>query len=332
MLIWGSLVSAGCATGDVEQRYEVPCGDETPAAMLGCVDAARYQADVEFIAQPRPPGSQHWQAVQDLCAQRFGELGLQVELAEFETGINVVGKLPGGSKAAEQVLVSAHYDHIDGCAGADDNATGVAAVLEAARVLSARRFARTLVLACWDDHEPRDHGALNGSRAYASAARDRGDVIVANLVLEMIGYESLATNSQAMPGGFDILFPDANRQLVDQQYRADFLAFVLDSRAHDVAGLLRHYGDGVGMPTLTLELPPGDLDTPVYKDLRRSDHSSFWDAGYPGVMVTDTASFRNLAYHCQEGPDVTTNLSFDFAARAVRTLIGAVSQSLEPSE
>src|SRR5690606_20146741 len=135
-----------------------------------CVEAARYQADLEAIAMPREPESAHWQAVQDLCAERLEGLGFTVERHAYATGVNVIGVREGTSEPQRRVLVGAHYDHIAGCAGADDNASGVAGALEAARVLAMASFPRTLVVACWDEEER----GLIGSRAYAERARTNG--------------------------------------------------------------------------------------------------------------------------------------------------------------
>src|SRR4051812_5098468 len=109
--------------------------------------AEQYAADVAFIQGERTPGSAHWQEVQDFCAKRLEDLGYEVERQTYGTGVNVIGLLRGASIPDEQVLISAHYDHIEGCAGADDNGSGVAAALDAARQLASKPRARTLVVA-----------------------------------------------------------------------------------------------------------------------------------------------------------------------------------------
>jgi Zn-dependent M28 family amino/carboxypeptidase len=164
---------------------------------------ARLQSDVVLIAEPRPPGSTHWQAIQDLCADRFQQYGFEVERHQYATGVNVIGKRAGSTTPGEQVIISAHYDHIPDCPGADDNASGVAAVLETARVLAGAAFDRTLVLACWDEEED----GLIGSEAYATRAAQNNETIVSMVSLEMIGYRS-DSNSQTTPAGFNLLFAD----------------------------------------------------------------------------------------------------------------------------
>ena len=151
--------------------FRLPSGcASSPEALADCVDPAAYQADLEFIASLRAPGSAHWQAVQDLCADRLTELGYDVELFEYGSGINVLGTLPGSAPDAPHIMIGAHYDHIEDCAGADDNATGVAGSLEAARVLAMGEYTNTLTIACWDEEEL----GLVGSEAFATTAAAQG--------------------------------------------------------------------------------------------------------------------------------------------------------------
>ena len=124
------------------------------------------------------------------------------------------------SKPNERVVVSAHYDSVPNSAGADDNGTGVAGVLEAARVLSKESHARTLVVACWDEEER----GLIGSTAYVKRAQAAGDAIVLSLVFEMIGYRNTAPMSQKTDATLEAVFPDAAAQIAANDYRGDFAA------------------------------------------------------------------------------------------------------------
>lgn len=190
------FVAVGCS-GQSQPDAGLP-------TLVSEVDQQRYEQDLKTVAKARPPGSAHWQVVQDLCVNRLESLGFSVVREDYGTGVNVIGTLKGTTKPDEQVLISAHYDHIAGCAGADDNASGVAGALESARVLASQpRFDRTLIVACWDEEER----GLLGSKAYAQAARDRGDQIVMSYVYEMIGYKDDTPDSQTLPAGIDLLFP-----------------------------------------------------------------------------------------------------------------------------
>lgn len=178
------LVLAGaCRKGD-----ESPgAGDETnkcdpssAKSLSACVDSERYHQDLEDITGARPSGSAHWQEVQDLCATRLSELGFTVERHAYATGVNVMGTLTGSDLASERVMISAHYDSIVGCASADDNASGVAGALEAARVLSKRRYRRTLVIGCWDQEERGPGGSTVGSLAYVARSKERNESYAAS--------------------------------------------------------------------------------------------------------------------------------------------------------
>ncbi|MCA9573680.1 MAG: M20/M25/M40 family metallo-hydrolase, partial [Myxococcales bacterium] len=162
------------------------CAPQSAGELMACVDRARYVAELEFIAAPRTPGSPRWGAVQARCAEVFKEAGFAVELQGYGTGVNVLGVRAGAGAPEERVVVSAHYDHIDSCPGADDNATGVAGVLELARALAHAELSRTVVLACWDEEEL----GRRGSIAYAAAASAASEVITAAYVFDMIGYAS----------------------------------------------------------------------------------------------------------------------------------------------
>ncbi|MCA9592640.1 MAG: M20/M25/M40 family metallo-hydrolase [Myxococcales bacterium] len=282
------------------------------------VDAARLQSDVELIAKPRPPGSAQWQAVQDLCAERFAQYGFEVERQKYATGVNVIGRLAGKTKPAEQVIVSAHYDHISGCPGADDNASGVAGVLETARILSQAQYERSLVVACWDEEE----AGLIGSEAYAARAAQQGDTVASMVSLEMIGYRDTAPNSQSVPAGFNLLFGDEYAKIEANQFRADFVAIVAIDSASTAANAMRSHAEPE-LPTALLLLDSAQAQSPLLADLTRSDHASFWQHGYPAIMLTDTSNFRYAQYHCIGGDDVPSLLDYGFMAAITRANLSA---------
>lgn len=290
------------------------------------VDSARYQADLLRITGIRPPGTPHWRVVQNLCADRLRHLGYSVELQHYGTGVNVIGRRDGVRKPSEQVLLSAHYDGTPDCPGADDNATGVAGVLEAARVLAMQEHDRTLVVACWDEEET----GLIGSDAYAVRARERGDDIKITYVFEMIGYRSDAPGSQTLPAGLDLAFPKQVRQIRNNESRGDFIAVVRDEKLSSAQAVahFEYVGEKVGLPVVTLPLTKVQKNSAAFSDLRRSDHASFWQAGFPALMVTDTANFRNTHYHCGAGPDTADRLDAEFAAKIIRATVGSVAQML----
>jgi hypothetical protein len=306
------------------------CEDEPDLApvadLMANVDQERYLDDLRFIARERPPGSPHHRAVQDRSAERLASLGFSVERQDYGSGVNIIGRLEGTRSPDETVLISAHYDHIPGCPGADDNATGVAGALEAARVLRTPR-PRTLVVALWDEEE----NGFGGSEAYASRLMSRGeaDHVVVSFVLEMIGYTSNAPNSQQVPPGFDLIFPSQVQALANDQNRGDFLVIIPDTAAVPYAERLEAHAAELGLPTLSLPVPGMLKNNPLANDLRRSDHRSFWEVDVPAMMLGDTANFRNPNYHCFGGPDVVDDLDHGFARRVIAATVGAAADALQ---
>ena len=300
---------------------EVGCGAADAAMLMACVDPERYVADVEFIAAARTPGSPHWQAVQDRCAEALEGAGFVVELHAYGSGVNVIGELPGvGPEADEVVLLGAHYDHIAGCAGADDNASGVAGALEVARVLGAAQLGRTVVVACWDEEEE----WLRGSLAYAEERLDPGAVVIA-VNFDMIGYADTTPGSQIFPEPLAERFPALAAELAANEGRGDFIAVVSDDLGEAFALDLEGRAEGLGRLTGVMSLSAEEKLSGTYDALGRSDHRSFWERGVPAVHVVDTGVFRYPGYHCWGGPDTVDRLDHGFAFDVVRATVGAMA-------
>jgi hypothetical protein len=221
------------------------------------------------------------------------------------THVNLIVELPGLELAHEIVVIGAHYDTAPGTPGANDNASGVAALLALARALESRRLPRTLRLVAFGTEEPPSFGTADmGSRHHAARCRERGERVVAMLSLETIGYYSDEPSSQRYPPLVGALYPD----------RGDFIAVVgnLASRrlVRQVSAAFRA---AVAFPSEGGALPsflPG---------VAWSDHSSFWYEGFPAVMLTDTAPFRDPAYH--RAGDTPERLDYPRLARVVRGLL-----------
>jgi hypothetical protein len=297
----------------------------TGESLMADVERTRLVDDVTYIAQERVPGSEHWQAVQDLCAARFAEYGFDVELHDYGTGVNVIGRKPGNSKATEDVIVSGHYDHIAGCPGASDNAAGTAATLEIARILGAQSFARSLVVACWDQEEI----GLVGSRAYATRANDQSENIKVVYSLDGMGYTSDEPNSQTVPAGFDALFVDEVAKLAEREYRGDFVAIIADASAEEAANHIRGYAEGLGLQNAVLKVSAALKNQELLRDLRRSDHASFWMYDIPAIQLADTSNFRNPNYHCLNGVDEVSTVDFDFVTNVTKATLGSAADMLE---
>ena len=217
---------------------------------------------------------------------------------------NLIAEIKGATRADEIVIVGAHYDSVRGAPGANDNGSGVAAVLELARALRGWQPARTWRLALFVNEEPPffKSGEM-GSQVHAAGARARNERIVGMFSLETIGYYSDAPGSQHYPFPFGLFYPQ----------RGDFLAFVanLHSRAllHKTIAAFRSHArfpsEGVAAPAW---IPGVDW----------SDQASFWAAGFHALMVTDTAPYRYPHYHTKR--DTPDKVDYERLARVVRGL------------
>jgi len=226
-----------------------------------------------------------------------------------ETWANLEIVFPGTDLASQIVLVGAHYDSVQGSPGANDNATGVAAVLELGRCLAGHKPRRTIKLVAFVNEEPPLFWTRDmGSDVYARAARARGDDIRAMISVETIGYYRDAPGSQHYPPVLGWFYPD----------RANFIAFIsnLSSRA-----LLRR---AVTAFRGASDFPLESLAAPAFvPGVGWSDQLSFWFAGYPAIMVTDTALYRYPWYHtAQDTPD---KIDYDRFTAVTQGLCGAIS-------
>jgi Zn-dependent M28 family amino/carboxypeptidase len=214
-----------------------------------------------------------------------------------------------GRLAGEIVLVGAHYDTVPGSPGADDNASGVATLIELARALRETRPARTVRLVAFVNEEPPFfYFGDMGSQIYARAARLRGDDIRVMLSLEMLGYYSDSPGSQAYPPLFRFFYPD----------RGNFVGFVSN------LGSRRELRKVVAAFKANSDFPAERLASPsIVPGVSWSDHLSFWRAGYPGIMVTDTAFYRYPHYHAPS--DTPERLNYPAMARVASGLQGAVA-------
>lgn len=216
-----------------------------------------------------------------------------------QSTFNIIAEIPGTSKASEIVVIGAHYDSVFDCPAANDNASGVAAMLEIARSLSKDKFPRTVRFVAFTNEEPPFFGTNDmGSYRYAQACKERGDKIVAMLSLETIGYYTDQPDSQSFPlPALAALYPTTG----------NFVAFIgkLDSRKQLIQ-CANEFNAAVKFPSEVLSAPE------ELSGIDFSDQRSFWRLGYPGIMVSDTALYRYPHYHKVE--DTPDKLDYDSLA------------------
>ena len=223
---------------------------------------------------------------------------------------NLIAEIPGSEKPQEIVVVGAHYDSVEGSPGANDNATGVAAVLALARSFAGKKPGRTLrFLAFVNEEPPYFQTASMGSLVYARRCQERQENVVAMLSLETIGYYSDEPGSQNYPAPLGFFYPSTG----------NFVAFVGDISSRGlVRKVIRSFRESTQFPSegaATFGSLPG---------VGWSDHWSFWQAGYPGVMVTDTALYRYPYYH--GALDTPDKIDYDRLARLVMGIEGVIEE------
>lgn len=292
--------------------------------LIGCVESTRLADDMATMAQPRVAGMPHHLTVQDLCAARLQTLGYTVERHDYGSGTNVLGKLAGTTQPDHQVVLGAHYDSVESCSGADDNASGVAGILEAARILATVEHDRTLVIACWDEEEL----GMVGSNAWVRRSVATGERTVLSFNLDMIGYYSDEPDSQVLPDELEFAFPEEAQRFVDNGRRADFISLLGNEAATAHVEHLEASAATLGMPTFAIVVPELLLDLEFVADLRRSDHSPFWDEAVPTVMLSDTGELRNALYHCIDGDDALETVDVVRAGHVVGAVVDTAVDAL----
>ena len=251
--------------------------------------------DLEALAIPRharwdPMGLM---AVRSYVRDQLSALG-KLEKHHFASGIdrgvNFILKLPGRNPNRRPLLVGAHYDGPLHSIGADDNASGMVALLELARRWSANPPKRPVWLVAFDQEE---WGMLD-SAALAEKLKETRQALKLMVSLEMLAFTE---EKQSYPH-------PAMRKLYGE--RGDFIALVANTSAGLMLTQLTH-AMGQHVTTKALPVPRAGRDVP---DVRLSDHSPFWDRGYNALMVTDTSFLRNPNYHQMSDTIDTLDLSF----------------------
>ena len=275
------------------------------------VDPKQLRRTLQVIVGDRSPytGERQLAAVEGFIEKELVSYGLRVESDYFsyrgKNFRNIVGHL-AAQRGASLIILGAHLDSVAGTPGADDNASGVAVLLEAARVLS-RFKPRSQLLFCAFNLEELN---MIGSTHFAKklkAARAKVDGMIS---LEMVGYTDSKAGSQNYPFGLKAFYPD----------RGDFIGVIGNWNS---SSLLRRCARQMrqvpGLGVETLSVPGNGALVPA---VRLSDHSPFWDLGYPALMITDTAFYRNPHYH--GATDTLETLDLNFMAKVCEGVVRAL--------
>jgi Zn-dependent M28 family amino/carboxypeptidase len=251
---------------------------------------------------------------------QWTEMGFAVRRETFsvlgDEASNLIVEKQGMRRSEQLILLGAHYDTIAGTPGADDNASAVAVLLEVSRLLkhhTAARTARYVAFAC--EEPPYFNLDAMGSQHHARQARARAEQIKAMLCLEMVGYFSSEPLSQLVPPSiprrYHRFFPK----------RGDFLAAVGNLASWKLAWVFRRgFKRATRLPLFSIVLPE------AVGEIRLSDNSSFWDQGYPALMLTDTSFLRNPNYHRET--DLPETLDYAALTQVTLGVAGAMKRLL----
>ncbi len=263
-------------------------------------ELGKIRQHLETIIGERNPFTQpkHLKKTAKYLVDQFEEIGLEItkETVEHENSLsdNILALQPGDSN--ELFVIAAHYDSVPDSPGADDNASAVAALIEIARILNQTSHKKSIIYSAFTLEE---YGFI-GAKHFINHDTERIKRLSGMISLEMVGFKNSRPNSQSYPPYVDMSnYPDTG----------DFIAVVGNEPSTELVKTLRKEMTR-SVPSLKVEslVVPGQGGN--FSEVRLSDHSPFWDAGIPAVMVTDTAFFRNPNYHTPNDTLETLDLEF----------------------
>jgi hypothetical protein len=290
----------------------IPTGDTSAARLAGHVVRLSRTIGERNVFQPKA-----LESAARYIESEFAESGFQPTAIRYpaewagygpiETR-DIVATIPGADAKAPVLVIGAHYDSAPGTPGADDNASGVAALLELARRFRDYRGTAEIRLVAFSTEEPPFFGtAKMGSAHYAAALADEKREVLGMISLEMLGYYSNEPKSQNYPPVLGLFYPS----------RGNYIGFISNLSSH---GFLKRLESGFhsarGLPKVAASLPEW------IREITLSDQLYFWRRGWDAAMISDTAFLRNPNYH--EATDVPETLDFERFADAVDGLEGAI--------
>jgi len=301
-LLLAAFGAVSCVTQPLVQRIE---------SREASVDAAALERHVRTLAVTFHPRSvdnlPNLERAADYVLEQLRATGAetaeQIVEADGKQFRNLIARF--GPRDGPLIVIGAHYDSCGDTPGADDNASGVAGLLELARLLAQSAPKHAVELVAYTLEEPPYFRTDSmGSVWHARELRRTNREVRLMLSLEMIGFYSDAPNSQAYPvAALKLLYPD----------RGDFIGIVAPlgdfSATRRVKGLFRGASD---LPVVSINAPP------ALQGIDFSDHASYWRFGMPAMMITDTSFFRNRNYH--EAGDTPDTLDYARMAKVVRAV------------
>lgn len=320
-------------SNSVKYVFRLVADDHKPfdiQALVNEVDSARIYSDMKFIQGIRhhTTGLAHLNETRDSIQSLLASKGMYMEKHSFPysgtTGQNLIGSLAGTDSAKQVVIVDAHYDSVANAPGADDNGSGTVGMMEIARLLSRYPTKKTQRYIGFDFEE----SGLIGSSKYVTNYLPADEQIQGVFNFEMIAYWSDQPNTQSVPAGFGVYFPVAVQAISGNQYRGDFITNVGSAASASLELLFSNSAQQYvpDLKVITLNVPGNGL--PNLTDLRRSDHTPFWDSGRKALMITDGANFRNECYHTPSDT-LDNKLNMTFMTNVVKATLASAAQLAE---
>lgn len=280
------------------------------------VSPERLHAHVIMLSETLSPRDytqpRNLDACADYIAEDFKRAGATVTFQPYEAlgrrYRNVIGRF--GVGLGNKLVVGAHYDANSGTPGADDNASGVAALIELAYLIGSHPPTREIELVGYTVEEPPFYGSeLMGSAIHAKSLAAAGEAISGVIALEMVGYFADARGSQSYPSILlRLIYPS----------RGNFIAVAGRSDQGDwIKAVKIRMRGATDLPVCSIRAPA------MLPGIDFSDHRNYWPQGYPAVMITDTAFYRNRAYH--EATDTADRLDYTRMAKVVVGLYEVVT-------
>lgn len=293
--------------------------------LLREVDTASLRRTLESVAIIRTPdseqGTRNLNTVRTMLLDAFRKQNIDTYTQDtsFNGNLvqNIIGRISGTDNPADVYVLAAHYDAVEGSPGADDNASGVAAVLEAARILSKYNFSSTIQFVAFDLEEI----GLLGSRTYLQR-RPPHENIKGLLNCDMLGFATDEEETQQIPEGFSFMFPEQHAKVEKDRFRANFLVISASDEAKSLAAEFERtaakYVPDLKMIALVMEGP-----AEAAQQVTRGDHTPFWEAGLPAIMIGDSGPARNANYHSRS--DVLTDINYTFLYKAVKSTLATLA-------
>ncbi len=240
----------------------------------------------------------------------FKNIGLQVHQQQYKYGnydiANIIACSQKNLLSSKYYVIGAHYDSVPETYGADDNASGIAVLLELARYTIQEEISLPVCFVAFTAEEPPTFSTRHqGSKIFVKSVKEKKDEVLGAIILEMVGYTS---NEQAYPMVLKWMGYPA---------KGNFIGIVGNRKSKKFGqSIFQSFKKNEQLPVETLFVP---FNGRILPDTRLSDHSSFWDAGLPAVMITDTAFFRNPNYHTPQ--DTFDTLDYFFMDELVKSLL-----------